>query len=801
MRIFAGSITIRIIVAAFLGSVLMACNATRMIPEERDLLKGYTIQCDNKTIDIEELDSYVKQRPNKTLFGIRLYTFIYNYSVRKETNFRERIGQRMGEKPVIYSELLTNKTMGQFKLYLQNKGYYHATIEDTIRKTGKRKYYDEDGKSSGKKKRMVSLTYIIKTGEPYVIRSIRDTIEDPDIQTIYNEMRKGAIVRKGHLFDVGQLENERTRLTDTIRSRGYYKFQKQYIYYLADTTLSGNAVDLILGIKNPIFESDVPPTDTLVDWGHKVYLIDSVCFHADYDIRKEAEPTTSYLADSLSLSKVRVEFPLANKRGKPGLKTETLLQGLYILPDSLYNSSHVAQSNRYYGSLRAVKLVNISFHEPDFSLYEDTLPLNAHIYITPAVKQSFTIEIEGTNTSGNFGVAGNIAYQHLNVFRGSEHFGLKLTGAREAQFDVIGGGATSFNTNELGVETSLETPKFLVPFLRSENFRRKYAPKTKVLVAFNYQKRQDYTRFIQNVSAGYYWKTGDYITHYLNPVNFNLVRLPYKSARFDSIIAGLYIKDSYTDHAISASNYSLIYNNQNINKRRDHTYSKLFVEVAGNSLYGFNTLFNSPETEDGNYTVFNTRYAQYFKTDWDFRFYDIHDQRSSMVYRFFVGAGFPYGNLKVMPFSKKYFAGGANSLRAWAVRSLGPGSYVGDTAQVGTVLPNQLGDIILEANMEYRFKMFWMFEGALFLDAGNIWAINKDDNREGALFAWDTFYREIALGTGVGLRLDLSFFVFRLDMGLKLRDPSLPAGERWVLGQKDYRGDRIALNLGIGYPF
>jgi outer membrane protein assembly factor BamA len=241
----------------------------------------------------------------------------------------------------------------------------------------------------------------------------------------------------------------------------------------------------------------------------------------------------------------------------------------------------------------------------------------------------------------------------------------------------------------------------------------------------------------------------------------------------------------------------MIFTNQNLKKSKDFIYFRLNAESAGNMLYSAYKVSGAEKT-DGVYKLLNTNFAQYLRGDVDFRHYNILNPYSSIVYRLFAGAGLPYKNSTALPFEKKYFSGGANSIRAWQVRDLGPGSY---KELVQGTYSNQTADIKLEANLEYRFKLFWVLEGALFVDAGNIWAINKNDDREGALFMFDKFYKDIAVGTGFGTRFDFSFFIFRFDLGIKTRDPVFPDGEKWVFGnRKPGKGDFV-LNLGIGYPF
>ncbi len=424
------------------------------------------------------------------------------------------------------------------------------------------------------------------------------------------------------------------------------------------------------------------------------------------------------------------------------------------------------------------------------------MTLDCNIQLTSLSPQSFNIELEGTNSTGNLGGALNLIYQHKNLFRGAELFSLKLKGAYEAS-------NTLKNTQEYGAETSLRIPKFILPVLNSERFVKKYNPITQLLLSFNYQALPYYTRTMASGSFGYTWKAGSYQEHIINPLQLNIVKLPPNS--IDSVFnakleSSSFLAYSYRDVMILGGNYSYIYNNQDILKARDYWFLRINAEMSGNLLSIAEKLSGAKKT-NGSYYVYGLPFAQYVKTDFDLRYNYKFNDVSSIVYRAFVGVGIPYGNSLAIPFEKQFFAGGANGIRAWQVRTLGPGSFKPDS----TIL-NQTGDIKLEANTEYRFKLFWILEGALFIDAGNIWTYNYDPSQEGSQFKFNNFYKDIAVGTGTGFRFDFKFVVGRIDLGLKLRDPAITSGSKWIISNRPYRfnfgsnGD-LAFVLAIGYPF
>jgi hypothetical protein len=421
--------------------------------------------------------------------------------------------------------------------------------------------------------------------------------------------------------------------------------------------------------------------------------------------------------------------------------------------------------------------------------------LDCIIQLTPMNQQSFSVELEGTNSAGNLGGALNFIYQHKNLFHGAEQFNTKLKGA----YERILGDATGFKSiEEYGIETSLKLPIFLMIAPGKINFISKYDPKTVIQAAYNYQKMPVYTRTVASATFGYNWNAGNYVNHTINPLQLNLVKLLSIDTSFlRRIDTSSYLSYSYKDVLIMGGNYIYIFSNQKINKSRDYLYLKINAESAGNLLALGNKFANAGKV-DNSYNIFGQPFAQYIKSDIELKYNLILNDFSSVVYRFFAGIGIPYGNSKAMPFAKQYYGGGANGIRAWKVRSLGPGS----SKLIDLPFKNQTADIKIEANGEYRFKLFWVLEGAVFIDAGNIWTYHEDVDRPGSQFKFNRFIDDMAVGTGLGLRLDLKYVLLRTDMGIKLRDPQLPTYPKWIRLQRpyDFKQD-FAFVLGIGYPF
>jgi hypothetical protein len=422
--------------------------------------------------------------------------------------------------------------------------------------------------------------------------------------------------------------------------------------------------------------------------------------------------------------------------------------------------------------------------------------LNCNIQLTLLSQQSYKVELEGTNSGGNLGGALNLIYQHKNLFHGAELFSMKLKGAYEANKQE---NRKLQSIQEYGIETSLRLPEFLLPFVKTEGFIKMYNPSTTVMAAYNYQAMPAFTRTMATATFGYNWKAGNYQEHIVNPIQLNIVKLPpgsIDSAFAARLESSIYQSFSYRDVLILGGNYSFIFNNQKIKKSRDYWFLRVNTEASGNMLALVEKLTGATKT-DGSYKFLGQPFAQFVRTDLDLRYNYILNDVSSIVYRGFLGVGIPYGNSKAIPFEKQYFSGGANGIRAWQVRSLGPGSYKpGDSR-----FHNQTADIKLEVNAEYRHKLFWILEGALFIDAGNIWSYKNDTTQPGSQFVFNKFYKDIAVGTGAGLRFDFKFVIGRVDMGIKLRDPLLPDGSKWIIMSRPYERNDFTVVLGIGYPF
>jgi outer membrane protein assembly factor BamA len=659
---------------------------------------------------------------------------------------------------------------------MRNKGYHHAEISDSVRF----------------KKKKAQVSYDIVAGIPYQVRSLHYHYEDTTLRSILAGDTVNSLLEVGDLFDVDALQAERARIETYMSRRGYYNFNREYVYYEVDSSLNSHQVDLTIGVKKFILPSGdgyylVVP--------HRKYRIEEVYIYPGFDPKRAIADNKTYLEGLTSFKYKEFEF-----RHEDNLKADpdVISQSIFIMPGEDYDAEKVRQTYKHLSSLRIYKLVNIVFEEknPDDPYMHDYYPLVCHIQLSPTTSQSYTVELEGTNSAGNLGIGGNLNYTHRNLFGGAENFTTRLSGAVETirEIDQQGFG----NMIELGLEGRLTFPKFLLPF-KTEQFIRKYNPKTSTSIRFNYQRRPDYTRAMFQTTFGYNWTSGDFVTHIINPLSLNYVQMLDASDEFLEDIKDTYLEYSFEDRLILGVNYSFIYTNQDFQKSRDFMFFRTNLESAGILLKGVAKITGTERDSLGRHLMFGNAFAQYVKGDVEYRYFDIMNDQTSLVYRVFLGIAYPYLNSITIPYEKQYFTGGANGIRAWQVRNLGPGSYNIYEEPEAPRWPNQTADIKIEANIEYRFDLFWLLEGALFVDGGNIWSLNRDDDRAGSTFEWNRFYKEFALGAGFGLRMDFSFFVFRFDLGMKVRDPAQPVGSRWVFMNSGYNTPQ--LNIAIGYPF
>jgi outer membrane protein assembly factor BamA len=770
--------------------LLISCNPTKYVPKEETLLDENHIIINTDSIKKSEILPLIKQKPNKRIFGVRFHLSLYDLSNIKKEKWPHGWLRNIGEEPVIFDSYSMMKSKDQIKSYLTSKGYFDGQVTETVMtaKQKSRVFYNIDAKPA------------------YTIRNLHYEIADTGLTRIIMFDSVNCLIERGKTYDADILQTERSRLERFIRDIGFYNFSGDNIYFQVDSTIGKRQVDIYYGIKM-FLRTD--PSGNQVYVPNAQYSIHKIFIYPDY-VPKDVLAGGEAYQQSLDTTEYKGYYFITNQK-KQSIRYDVILQALFLKPGSPYNVTNTERTQNHLMSFKTYRLVNIRYNEPERTLMQDdgNRGLDCNIQLTSMSPQSFSVELEGTNTGGNLGGALNFVYQNKNLLHGAELFNIKLKGAYET-FSRSSSGLTSLK--EYGAETSLRFPRFFFPFLKNEKFIKDLNPATSVQLAYNYQSLPVYERAVANASFGYQWKDGEFRTHMVNPLQLNYVKIPFIDSTYKAnvISKSSYLINSYKDVFIPGGSYSYIYDNQKLNKARNNLFVRLNFSAAGNLIYTIKKLSGVKAIEEridpndstkifSHYNILGETFAQFTRTDIDVRFRRVINDVSSIVYRGFIGVGIPYGNSYAMPFEKQYFEGGANGIRGWQVRSLGPGSSIPPT----TTYVNQTGDMKLEANIEYRFKLFWILEGAVFVDAGNIWSVKYDKERPGSQFKFDTFYKDIAVGSGIGMRFDLKFVLLRADLGLKLRNPRSDfKGKNWILSQPDgFSKDNMGLVIGIGYPF
>ena len=752
------------------------------------MLDKVIVESDIRQYKSAELKPYLHQQPNLKVFGlIKWPLYLYGWSGADPDKWINKQLRKMGEAPVILDTALVKQSTEELKRFLINKGYADAQVSASADTSRRQK---------------AIVTYRIVGNKPYVVRNYKMKFDDLAIDSIARlkpparmwietAFRSAPddympVVKEGDLFDRDLLDKERQRITSLLRRNGYYAFQKESLAYLADSSYKQNVVDLEM-ILHPYRQAT--PDGSTIELLHRPYYIKEVTILTDYDpLRLDGDepftPTDTVQADATSV--------VYGKSGRT-LRPDALLRNNYLTPGSRFNERSLEQTYSSFASLLALRNVNIRFSETEEN---DTMKLRGFILTSPSKPHGFGIDIEGTNSAGDFGFASSMNYRHRNLFKGSEVFSAKIRGAYESL-----SGNTEYGLNnywEIGGETTLSFPKFLLPFA-NESFRRKIHASTEFSLSYNRQARPEYERAVVSGKWGYNWQSrgNSQARHSFSLIDVDYLFLPRINADFKESLPIATRQYNYVDQFIVSSSYSYSFNNYDPRYRQRNTHSlRASAELAGNVLYALSNLTNVWKGDNGRYKLFGIEYSQYAKFDLDFSKGLILDNRSRLAFHLGAGLAVPYGNADQIPFERRYFSGGANSVRGWSVRSLGPGSMSKDSAD----FIRQSGDIRLDANLEYRTKLFWKFELAAFVDAGNIWTIRPYASQRNGSFNFMRFYKEIAFSYGLGLRLDLDFVLFRFDTGLKAYAPQEPAALRWAISRPGF-SDNFAWHFAVGYPF
>lgn len=721
---------------------ITACSASKFIPEGSYLLDDVKIKSDTKNIETSQLEPYIRQKGNSkwfSLFKVPLGT--YALSGRDTTKWINRKLQALGEGPVLFDSLQAEQTCNDLSNVLHGMGYIKAQVDYALKR---------------EKKKKVKVIYNLHPGKRYHISSINYDIQDKNIDSVLkNKKFHSTNLRIGMPFMVSVLDNEREQITDFLNNNGYVNFHKDFISYSADTISGSTDIDITLHLHKFLSGNGEEETE------HKQYTIGKINYHANGDFDK---------------------IPLR----KSVLEENTIIEA-----GKLYNADELQKTYNRFGRLLIVKYTNIKFTErPDSNI------LDCNIGISTNKINSISFQPEGTNTAGDLGAAASLTYENRNIFRGAETFSIKLRGA----FEAITGleGYQNQDYEEYSLEAKLLFPRFVVPFL-SKKFKKQSTAMSELTVSYNMQNRPEFHRRVFTASWRYRWNDISGKKSYkFDLIDLNYIYMPWISTTFkeeyldDVNNRNSILRYNYEDLFIMKLGFGMSFNNG------DEAY-KINVETSGNFLSGISHLLGSKRNEDNQYTLFNIAFAQYVKGDFDYTKIIMFDRNNSLALHAGLGIAYPYGNSKILPFEKRYFSGGANSVRGWSVRGLGPGKFKGTNGAIDFI--NQTGDIKLDLNIELRSFLFWKVYGAAFIDAGNIWTIRAYEEQPGGQFRFKDFYKQIAVAYGLGIRFNFDFFILRFDMGMKAINPAYNSNnEHYAIFHPDFSRD-FAFHFAVGLPF
>ncbi|MBO4905749.1 MAG: BamA/TamA family outer membrane protein [Bacteroidaceae bacterium] len=732
--------------------ILAACSSAKFLDEDELLLNSISLECDDPDINTTQFSGYIRQQPNARWFSLfKVPLGMYCIGGTDTTRAVTRFFHRVGEAPVVHEQQQTERSRTDIEAAVRNLGYLNAEV--SVQKQ--------------RHKHRLDLTYDIHTGQRFHVDSLAFHIDDPAQDSLLQgELASGAL-HVGMPFDINVLDRERSRLTAALQNQGYYHFNKSMITFQADTARAHHKVALAMNI--PLYR---PSTrDSLRR--HQRFHIGTVEFRTDTTVSSH----TSSLRESFLRSKTELET------------------------GELYHENDAQTTYNNLSSLSAVLGTNIAFTPVD-----DTL--NTVVNIVMARRHSLSTEIEGTNSAGDFGAAVSLGYQNRNLFRRSASLDITLRGAYEAIHGLEG--YTEENYIEYSAEAELNFPEFIMPILRRP-FRHRLRAQSIAAIMYDSQDRPEFHRRV--LTAGWRYRLtsrSSRVQHRIDMIDLDYVFMPWISETFRKE----YLDDVSSRNAILRFNYENLfimrwgYNFRltNLAPTSQYTYGRnaysfrAGVETAGNLLRGLSSTLKAQYSEQLNsYTLFNIAYAQYIKFDVDFSKSFVIDSRNSAAMHFAMGIAVPYGNSQVLPYEKRYFSGGANSVRGWAVRGLGPGSFSGTDGRIDFI--HQTGDMKLDASAEWRTHLAWKLDGAVFVDAGNVWTVRNYVEQPGGQFRFDKFWKQIAVAYGLGLRLNAGYFIIRLDAGMKAINPAYETGRlHYPIVYPNLKRD-FHLHFAVGLPY
>ncbi|MFC5194266.1 BamA/TamA family outer membrane protein [Bizionia hallyeonensis] len=741
-----------------------SCSITKQIPEDERLYTGATLTIESDSTIVNEsglkseLESVLRPEPNSTFLGMHLGLYYYYKNQKEKPGFINRwLYKQFGEEPVYQSDVEAYEIETLLLNRLENRGFFYSRAASAFEETENK----------------ASLNYTVTVPKPYRMASYKMDSMPDSMDDIMKTLVSESPLESGMRFDLNKMKLERQRLDKELKAKGYYNFNDNFLIFEADTNQYSNKnFDLFLKLKNEVPKKSLIP-----------YKISKVNVYPNYEgVDSIQTPSTTRYNDKNFIQKETFFKP---KYLDPFI---TLEEGNYYNPKDSRNTA------RRLSTIGAYKYVNIQYKEVD-TLADDNLgELEATIYLSPLNKRALRAELQVVTKSNSFaGPALTLTLSNRNLFGGGETYNITPKIGYEKQ---LGGGQNSGNSSlELGLHNELIFPRVLFPIKINEDFFEYSIPKTKTSLSIDYLDRSDlYTLLSGTALFGYSWDANRYVTHEINPISLSYTELLNTTPEFEDILENdPFLRRSFEQQFIAGLTYAFTYNEM-INAQLKHQfYFNFTFDIAGNTI----SLFGKDQGTESPKTFLGFEYAQYAKADVDFHYHFNFGKEQVIAARLFGGYGLAYGNSDVIPFVKQYYSGGPYSVRAFNIRSLGPGTYNpnSDTTD-GDIVFDKTGNIRLEANVEYRFPIVSFLKGAVFADAGNIWNSKENPIYNGKDKFGSGFISELGMGAGIGLRVDIQSFVIRFDLAAPFHDPALPKGERF-----NFDVGSPILNFAIGYPF
>lgn len=768
----------------FVGVVIFAisCSVTSSLSEGEYLLTQVDIEADKSVPRKEritvEKSRYIRQVPNKRILGFNFHVWVYQNAHHIKNERINSFMRKVGEEPVLVDTALTERSVQNLQTYLHKRGYFSSSVTCDI-------------DTSTLRPHRAKITYSIEQGPATRIDDVTYRFRDTSLRSIILADTASSLIVRGAIFDESVLEAERNRIATMLNNNGYYDFKANSITYEVDTLGKDHAASVCM-VVHPLLMGYNNNNEQIWE-DHSLYRLRNIDVYPTYDpmYRSTSGFEKGAMIDTMFFNGLNI---IRDLNAPSQLRSIVLRRNIMLYPNQIYNAERVWSTQKELMALGFFRSSKIAFSPVVDSTKLGERYIDCNIYAAPALKQSMKVEVEASSTSTFHGLSFTLGYSNGNLFRAAETFDI----ATRFGFEWMRApDAAKRTAQEIGITAGLSFPRFLVPF-RITPGPSIAKRRTRLEFAFDYQNRPYYSRDIFTARWAYSWQQGNRASWVLRPVDINWINVQSVDDRFLNAIDNKYLKTSFESQLNAGLSLSWIYNTQRSDFDQNVTIVRANFESVGNTLQLLSTAFGDSSHNESYNKILGVRFAQYVRGEASISHKIDLGGKMALAGRLFSGVGVTYGNSKdrSIPFDRMFYCGGANSMRGWVPRTLGPGNKL---EVQGATYPSQVGDMRLEANLEYRFPIWWILNGALFFDVGNVWYLRDIENSNPEeVFHFNSFYKQLGFNTGLGLRLDISYVILRFDLGLQLHNPDRPANERWI---RNFHWDNTALNFSVGYPF